>query len=825
MTSPELAVSDLDAARYSAALTAWAHDCKARMKARWASIDFDANVWPIRSKYKTKLEDLNFGPSLGAFAGNDPAYGMALKCLMSEAALKGDVKDPSNQVAGWRLLAKLDIPLNQLRRTHITGLETSLLKQSENSPSSASSVYSDLLILRIQLDLVASKGAMERLAWNIAPQTKTRLLALAKNSRAAFKEAKAKILDRQIEALSDAHSAMFRNDARLSPYDRVALAVMGIDMCCPNRVNEPLCLALDDRFTLEDYLTRDDESGRGSDDPSLTRVHQMLLVKGSKGAAWGAKPILNFMIDFANLCIEVIKQHGERSRQIVSWYERHPDSLFLPTNLEHLRGADIDRSALQQIIMLGRTVETGERVNSVKRIWKHLHDKGLITRIINPRPLTKHGKPSAVKMIQVVHWSALESVLLAKVKEAMEDLRKVTYSNYYEGRLSNMLMLFDSDLSPYLPSAIKYHTLARRLHQTANAKKPRERNAADWTPEPTLFEKLGLKMVVNGVVQTAYIHTHDPRRWLTTQALGAGLPDVLANKWANRLSIDQLKHYDLASAGAKAQRAAMPRVKELEDMTAGLQKLETLEAKYALRTEAIVVGDAHVSMTSMDDIMRATEDRPVARTSNQIIILYPQKYGVCLFQHHEQPCRSYRCGPCNEGVVVKGHLPTNERIRKDSDLVFRSIVNQLDALLIARQRQLADSPERLDSHILTLVREGLDPQAMAKELIARFHEIKDQLKDRAFANQLADAFALTGYVAQLDDPKNSSGALIKYHNPSCHAAPGHERALEARHGGRAAMTDLMDTFDQAHPQFARTAVGKRDQRELLGPDEDESQEL
>ena len=152
-------------------------------------------------------------------------------------------------------------------------------------------------------------------------------------------------------------------------------------------------------------------------------------------------------------------------------------------------------------------------------------------------------------------------------------------------------------------------------------------------------------------------------------------------------------------------------------------------------------------------------------------------------------------------------------------------MNQLDALLIARQRQLADSPETLDSHILTLVREGLNPEAMAKELISRFHEINDQIKDRAFANQLAEAFALTGYVAQLDDPTNHSGALIKYHNPSCHAAPAHERALEARHGSRSAVKNLMEAFDQAHPEFSRTSLGKRDQRELLGPDEDENQEF
>ncbi len=330
-------------------------------------------------------------------------------------------------------------------------------------------------------------------------------------------------------------------------------------------------------------------------------------------------------------------------------------------------------------------------------------------------------------------------------------------------------------------------------------------------------------MVVNGSVVTAYINTHDPRRWLTTHALDSGLPDILTNKWANRLDINQLKSYDLRSAESKAEQVAMPDVKELVDMTQGLQRLGVLESEYELKAQVVVVGDASIAVTSMNDIMQATEDRPVARTANQIIILYPQRYGVCLHQHHERPCRSYKCAPCNEGVVVKGHLPTNERIRKDADLVFRSIVNQLEALLIARQRQLADSPERLDEHILTLVREGLNPEKMAEELIARFHEIHDLVKDRSFANKLGEAFALTGYVEQLDKESNSSGALIKYHNPSHHAAPGHERALDAIHGGRAELKAMNAAFEQKYPQFSQTNLGKLDQRDLLVPDEDDGQ--
>lgn len=821
MNVHESNVCDLDAARHEAALQAWIDDCKTRMKARWPAIKFDSNRWGVHSLYDTKIHDINFEPALGDFEGKDPAYGLSLKCLLAEIAMDGEVKIPQAPISAWRLLQRLNVPLHQLKRAHLIKVEKELIAQAKEKPNRAGGLYRDMLILRAHLDRVGAKEVTERLAWNVAPQTKTQLLAIGRNVSANFRASKASILDRQIEALSDAQTAMFRNDQRLSAYDRVSLAVMGINMTCPNRINEPLCLSTDDRFTLEDYCTPEAESGAGADAPILTRVHQMLLIKGSKGAAWGAKPILNFMIAFTDLCIEVIKNSGERSRMLVAWYEDHPDTLFLPSDLEHLRGCELTRSTLWQIMQLeSRQPEIGE-VTLVGPVWKELHSKGLVKLIENPKTTKVNGSKNSTKAVQVVAWASVEPLLLARVQQAMKRIRRVTTRSHYQGRLSNMLMLFDSEQTPFLPSAVKYGALKRRLHQTKSDRKPRKGCGVDWKPEPTVFEKLGIKMVVNGVVETAHIDTHDPRRWLTTQALDAGLPDVLANKWAKRLDINQLKYYDLNTPERKAERAAMPDLKELGDMTQGLQMLGALESEYGLKTEILVADSAKIAMTSMDEIMRATEDRPVARTANQIVILYPQKYGVCLHQHHERPCRSYKCGPCNEGVVVKGHLPTNERIRKDAVLVFQSIVNQLEALLLARQRQLADTPETLDEHILTLVREGLDPIAMAKQLVQRFHEINDQIKDRSFANKLAEAFALTGYVEQLDKESNRSGALIKYHNPSYHAAPGHERALEARHGSRAALKAQIDAFDQSYPQFSKTALGKQDQRELLESDGDE----
>lgn len=434
------ALDDLQIARRAKALEAWVSGCRTRMHERWPAIDFDSNHWPLKSRYKTRLQDVYFAPALADFEGKDPAYGLTLKCLMAEVAFKGDIKDPEGQIPGWRLLSRVEAPLHQLRRAHLTELEDALVEQATCFPRTADRSYRNLVNLRVHIDLISAADITDRLAWSPSPQSKSQLRAISKIVRKQFKAKKAVILDRQIEALSEAQTAMFRGDDRLSAFDRVSLAVMGLNMCCPNRVNEPLCMAADDRFTLEDYLVRGAKPGVNVDSQTLERVHQMLLVKGSKGAAWGAKPILNFMIAFSDLCIDVIKQHGEVSRMLVNWYEKNPDILYLPAELEHLRGTDIDMLALWKIMHLEIQEVSAAKVANVKQIWNELLRKGFVRKTANPRTHRYDGTKNTRTTIQTVAWSDLEATLLARVKQSMEDVRRVTPSNHYQGRLSNMLM-------------------------------------------------------------------------------------------------------------------------------------------------------------------------------------------------------------------------------------------------------------------------------------------------------------------------------------------------------------------------------------------------
>ncbi|ALL71298.1 hypothetical protein K788_0001887 (plasmid) [Paraburkholderia caribensis MBA4] len=808
---------DLDLIRSAEALQGLAEKCRQDMKQRWPNIDFDAEVWEINKLYGTVMLDVRFHKLIEDFADKDPSYVLAVRCLVARRAFENRIKMWSLAVGAWRLLHRQAIPLAALRRHHLRELEEEQVKEAKENPLSAKKNFQYLTQLSEMLDELARLKVIGHLAWGMSEKTKSAFRPLLRESRNSTKK-HIDVLDRQVEALSDATTAMLLRDERLTAMDRSAIAVTNLLMCAPSRINEPLCMRITDRYTIDDYASRPN----GADAGKVYQAHQLLLMKGSKGASWSGKPILNFMVGLSDACWDIILELGKRSRALVAHYEKTPDQLYLPPELEHLRGTEVSKASLWKITNLTDREPTPSEYHATRGgVWgtmiKCQNGAASAAMLIdNPRTYTSHGRKSRYKKIPAVTWQTAETYLLDRVRERMEAMRRVTSVNPFSGPLSQMLVLVDTGRTPYLPQAWDTSSLRVRLKSSPLRAK---RNL-----EESVFLKLGLQMTQNGELVDCYIEPHDTRRWLTTQALNARerLSDVLINKWANRIDISQLAAYDLRTAEQKANQIEVPVPQELESITTGLRALEGIENEYGLRTDiAIAQGDA-LALTSVDAVMQATENRPVARSGNQIIILYPNRFGVCLHQHHETPCRAYSaCSQgCNEQLTVKGHLPTNEEWRKQEELNNRGIINQLQALITARSRGVADDPAMLDAHLLTLVK-GMNAQAMAEELIQRFHEVKDQIRDLHFRNELEAAFVAHGVVARLDDPSVPNGALIKYHNHSRHASPGYERAIEAQCGGREEMECQDALFHQKYPELAPRALGLEDQRSLLGSRDDD----
>ncbi|MFM5384425.1 hypothetical protein [Aeromonas sp. Y311-2] len=803
--------ADLDRSKRELALKKWLADCQQRMEQRYPTIVFDADRWPLKGVTLTDSPDVNFTTALVDFADKHPSFADALRCIVAEIVLGEKVKHIKQYLSSMRLLrfAPADSPFD-LGHVDLKAIETTALQRSRSNPCSANATLSMLDQIGRILDTLAAKGIVPHLRYRMAQETRSELNKLRVSHQEQSRQAKTAVLDRKIEALNEAFNALLANDARLSAGDRVALATMGLALCAPSRINELLCLSVDDHVSVSDYVRR----VPSKDTDAVHAAHQMLLItmKGSKGAQWSAKPVLNFMIDIFNYCLNIILAHGERSRMLVQWYQQHPDRLYLPPELEHLRGTNLTVRTLANIINLSdqagnsssRTAKNLMRVPSAKRF-----------RIPNPNPFNKNGRSTTNKEVYASRWDDIEPLLLANVGTALANCRFVSNENNYKGDLAKMLFLFDHDASPYLPGAVKYSFIRHRL------KRPTEERQ-QLGLLPTLFEKLKITMPVNGVTQIAEINTHDPRRWLTTMALtyGEKLSDVLINKWANRLSVAQLWHYDFRSAETKAAASAMPDPVELTELSKGMTSCRKLEDEYGPKIDIVTVHDAGIGGTTMDAISAATTDRPIARTGEQIIIVYPSWYGICSHQHHEKPCRAYTsCLPCNNNYLVKGHIPTNDRTRTRANELHAAILNIVEQMVTIHGREIADDQENLTQHLCHLVERGLIPAQMTDELIARFHEIKHEIKDTVLKNTIHEAFVATGFVERLDDPTVTNGALMKYHNPTRHAAPGTELAVDA-HGGHERIEQERLAMVEKYPQFATTAQGLKDERSLLAPDDD-----
>jgi hypothetical protein len=425
-----------------------------------------------------------------------------------------------------------------------------------------------------------------------------------------------------MEAFNDAFNAMLEDphvDGKplLSSADRATICVLAILLCAPSRINEILCMSVDDHVTVEDFARK--EIGHQN---LMHRAHQMLIItmKGSKGAQWGPKPALEFMIDVFHYCIGVLKELGKHSRMLIEWYQKNPTTIYLPPEFEYLRGCPLSRRDAAKLIYLDEaTADASFSHTPVLKMFTELKASAHIAP--NPITYSRNGRRNSKGKIDFLPWLVVEKYLLEKVNHAMANCRRVTAANYYVGDPAKMLFLFDREDVPYMPTALVYQKINKRLK--------RSEQAIGINREPALFEKLNITMPVGDKIQIAELDTHDPRRWLTTMALihGENLSDVVINKWARRCKLSQLPAYDKRTGENKAAASAMPTsdtVIELSDLSRGLTKIDELEDRLGLQTTIVTAHNAGIAMTSMDAVTDAIENRPVANSGQGLIIVYPR---------------------------------------------------------------------------------------------------------------------------------------------------------------------------------------------------------
>lgn len=315
----------LDFIRQRAAMDKWLAECERRMGLRFPLINFRADAWPIRSFYQTEQRDWYFTEPMADFFEKDISYVDALRCLVAEMVIAGKPKNFLGTLSGYRQLAKdsphrlFELSLGDLRR-----LEERVLTHCKVNQQSAGAIKSQFGWLSKFLTKLSRNGVLPVLGWRAHASTMTELSRIDIAHRNKRREGKGDRLNRCIEAFNEAFNRMVDGAPELSARDRVALSAGVLLLCAPSRINEPLCMSIDDHVTVDDYA----QKGVGELDEAH-RAHQMLIItmKGSKGAQWSAKPVLSFMMDAFYYSIDIIKSHGKRSRMLAEWYQQHPNTL------------------------------------------------------------------------------------------------------------------------------------------------------------------------------------------------------------------------------------------------------------------------------------------------------------------------------------------------------------------------------------------------------------------------------------------------------------------------------------------------------------------
>jgi hypothetical protein len=715
-----------------------------------------------------------------------------------------------------------------------------------------------LQLLHESVGLLASRGTLPADNFKLSHEVSDILKLIERHQTEAYRESKSAELEPGISALSEAIIAMVNEDARLTPVQQAVLSVMGLEMCAPSRINEILTMSIHDRLvSLDAYKEEPLEEPQAHETADASRMEQAnaalrvrktlhqahsgireasepnpmdalpntILMKGSKGAAWGSKPVLDFMLTMFNDCFDRLVSMGARSRMLLEHYERSPDKLYLPPSLEHYRGKALNRAQIGRVMLLDG--DMGSTPDEIKAKYSRAEQTAMyVCRDLKAAGLQfrQSVKPEVASRIvddrgalglykqdirtEYSEWSAIEAELLRRVRAAIHTIPWVSEKIRYQGRLSSMLMLFDhQERTPdYLPGSLSAQEVAKRL-------KPRV------VGSQTVFEALDIKMPIrrargNGPGKDAgveieyvpaYCRTHDPRRWLTTMALRHGGPQLtrlMVNMWTNRADVGQLPKYDYQTQEERADRAVLDVPPELKDL-GGLNEAKDMSAaltaelagEYGLKTQLMRVGTHVVHATTMDAIHAASTDRPVARAGSKVIIIRPTPYGVCLMQAHEGGCTNYRgcASGCDDQRFVKGHLPTNESARQEERRLHDIIVAQVRQLILARNREVVHDLPGLGSQISEMVRQHMNVPEVARRLIEQFHEIKHVIKDAAFRADLESAHVFGEVVKILDSDKYTAGALIHYMNPEINGRPERERSIELL-GGRAALAQRIEGF-------------------------------
>ena len=280
------------------------------------------------------------------------------------------------------------------------------------------------------------------------------------------------------------------------PRDVLVSSVCALLVCSPDRISEVLN---QDREALV-LATLDGKPTVG------LRWHP------EKGGKPMVKPVPPVMQDVARKAYEQLIDITTTGHELATWYAKHPNKMFLPAELEHLRARDLLTLA-ETRALLGVDQST-----DVRELLGQLGSAGGI----DPPP---RGK---------IRFSAIEKFVLSTLPADFPIMDKDLGLKYADALLVVPLRFFKNGApSRVMFMRVTYDHLVRQLGNSRDAKN-------------SLFGRLDLMRADGSPVR---LRTHQVRHWLNTLARKGGLSELDIALWSGRKDVRSNAAYDDLTAG------------------------------------------------------------------------------------------------------------------------------------------------------------------------------------------------------------------------------------------------------------------------------------
>ena len=394
------------------------------------------------------------------------------------------------------------------------------------------------------------------------------------------------------------------------PGDIFTSSVCALLASAPSRINE--VMSISNQCEVEEF------------DPKANQQLYGLRWRPSKGGKAQVKWVVQSMASVAREAVSKLRTISTPAREVARWYEQHPDAMYLPTELEALRGRSLISSEQVGAIVFLAPPPNG---NQTAQGAGWCRKQGIFEHIPYD-PQQRHAPRFLFADVERVILSMLPANFpLADQKNNLKYSEALCLT-----RLNELTELWGTYRGVIV------------LPDTAYTQK----QLGSTRTFLNIFERFGYRELDGSPMS---ITTHQFRHFLNTVAQMGGLSQLDIAKWSGRAKLGQNKCYDHQS--------------DRDVLALARSALGDPE-----KSAGHVAGIPPSSLISRDQF-----------ATLKIMTAHTTDLGYCLHDFSMLPCQLHRdCPNCDEHVCIKGDVVREQAIRQYRQETQALLAKALEAL-------------------------------------------------------------------------------------------------------------------------------------------------